>query len=295
MAIPIAIGRGQLSINQDEDDAIFSNIHIIAPAQSVENISIYTNSTQWEAMECTLQPIVRSVRPYVTQGVYHEETLSVWTNGSIDNNLPAYVLRPSWGPEMGIAHNTTFQISLVAALAMDEFFYGFFGGTVQASLDSISFIRTEYFEYASADFMQAITVSNITGCTATGAEKFRCAMENGAAAISKTFRDSASASSSGTNGNATTAGQAMSNVTYVVVHWQWIALPVLVWLLGIVTLVGTMMKSRRAVLPMWKNDVMPLLFVYEGGQDVQSSADGELENDQRVKLYNSEGRIVLGE
>ncbi|KAJ5368535.1 uncharacterized protein N7496_008295 [Penicillium cataractarum] len=292
MAIPIAIGRAQLSIIQD--DTAFSHMHIIAPAQSVENISKYTNTTQWQAMECVLQPIVRRVRPYVTQGVYHEETLSVWTDGSIDKNSSAYVLRPTWGPEMGIAHNTTFKLSSTAALAMDEFFHGFFAGTVQTSLQSISFIRTEYFEYASADFMQAITVSNITGCTATGAERFRCAMENGAAAISKTFRDSAS-SSSGTDGNATTAGQAMSNVTYVVVHWQWIALPALVWLLGIVTLVGTMMKSRRAVVPMWKNDVMPLLFVYEGGQNVQPPADGELENNQRVKLYNSEGRIMLGE
>jgi hypothetical protein len=83
-------------------------------------------------------------------------------------------------------------------------------------------------------------------------------------------------------------------MTYVAVHWQWIALPILVWLLGIITLVGTILKSRRAVVPTWKNNVMPLLFIYEGGQDEQPSVDGKLENDQRVRLYGSEGRIVLG-
>lgn len=63
-------------------------------------------------------------------------------------------------------------------------------------------------------------------------------------------------------------GLAMSNMTYAAVHWQWITLPVLVWLLGVITMVATVLKSRSAVVPTWENNVMPLLFIYEGGQDV---------------------------
>lgn len=292
VGIAVVAGQGNLSIIQEK--APLSHIHLISPNGSIEANIMLTNSTQWQAMECTLKPIVRRARAAVTGGVYHEDTLSVWTDGHFDNETPGYVLRPTWGPEMGIAHNTTFSISSMTLNAMDLFMISFFAGKVQLSLDSRTFVPSQKIAYASADFMQAISGSNITGCTATGAEKLRCAMENAAAAIEKSFRDSTPYSVSGTEANSFTVGVAMSNMTYVAVHWQWITLPFLVWLLGVITIVGTMLKSRRAVVPRWKNNVMPLLFIYERSQDEQPPADGKLENNQKVRLYGSEGRIVLG-
>jgi hypothetical protein len=289
VGLAVVAGMTNLSIIQGEP--AFSHIQLIAPEESVNTNQFLTNSTKWQAIECTLTPIARRVHTAVTGGVYQEDTLSIWANGSITNGTADYSLQPTWGPEMGVAYNTTFSIPLRIMSAIDDFMISFFAGSVQLSLDSLAFYPSDKFAYASADFMQAISISNITGCTATGAAKLRCAMENAAAAMEKSFRDSTPSS---TGSKSPTVGQAMSNMTYVAVHWQWIALPILVWLLGIITLVGTILKSRRAVVPTWKNNVMPLLFIYEGGQDEQPSVDGKLENDQRVRLYGSEGRIVLG-
>lgn len=73
--------------------------------------------------------------------------------------------------------------------------------------------------------------------------KMHCAMDNVAEAMSKAIWDNASPS------NVTTAGQAMSARTHIFIHWQWIILPVLVWLLCLVTLLGTIWKTRTARIP----------------------------------------------
>ncbi|KAJ5769203.1 hypothetical protein N7520_003762 [Penicillium odoratum] len=293
VATAVVAGPGGVSIIQE--DSPFYHVQIIAPDQSINEVDVFTNSTKWQALECALQPIVRRFRPSVTGGIYHEDTLSVWKNRSANQDLDGYSLSPPWGPEMGIEKNTTFMITFEAIRAMDPFMY-FFAGSVESALGRITFIPVEgYATYASADFMQAIAVSNITGCTATGSERLRCAMENAAAAMSKTFRDSTPSAADSQGAKSSTLGHAMSNTTYVTVHWQWISLPILVWLLGIITLVGTILRSRRAVVPTWKNDVMPLLFIYEGGQDEQLLPDGELENEKRVRLHDFEGRVWLAE
>lgn len=110
-------------------------------------------------------------------------------------------------------------------------------------------------------------------------------MDNVAEAMSKAIRDNVSPS------NVTTAGQAMSARTHISIHWQWIILPVLVWLLGLVTLVGTIWKTRTAGIPTWKNETMPLLSLYRDGQN-EKTQSGQVMKNERVMLYQSEGKMV---
>lgn len=134
--------------------------------------------------------------------------------------------------------------------------------------------------------MQFITLANVTGCPVGITNKMQCAMDNVADAMSKAIRDNASSS------NVTTAGQAMSARTHISIHWQWIILPVLVWLLGLVTLLGTIWKTRTARVPTWKNETMPLLSLYKEGQNEKPQSGQEMEN-ERVMLYKSQGKMVL--
>ncbi|CAI7618969.1 unnamed protein product [Penicillium glandicola] len=267
---------------------------MIAPNGLVLAGPFELNKTKWQAMECSLFPTVRSFLPTVTNGIYHEKTLDTWTNSTFEYEpSPGYYLNPPWGPEMGMEHNQSFVLGSLSAAAMGWFFQDIFTGRAKiSSLFGVTFMSSGDGMYTTTDVIQAISYGNITGCTDNTAERLRCAMENVAAAASKTFRDSVDTDSGA--GNGTVAGQAKSSRTYITVHWQWIALPALVWLLGLTTVVGTMWKSRRGSVPKWKNDLIPLLFLYQNGQD--ESVSGEKMNDSlNVRLYKSDDRIVLGE
>ncbi|KAJ5512192.1 hypothetical protein N7463_001744 [Penicillium fimorum] len=112
-------------------------------------------------------------------------------------------------------------------------------------------------------------------------------MANVAGAMSNTIRDTPSSFNL-----ASTTGQAMTSMTHVSIHWQWIILPVLVWLLGFVTLSGAIWKTGKATIPTWKNDTIPLLSLYKNDQDEKPPRDEVSETDS-VTLYQSEGKMVL--
>ncbi|KAJ5197487.1 hypothetical protein N7449_007966 [Penicillium cf. viridicatum] len=250
---------------------------------------IYTKSDfKWEAIECSIEPVVHSFRANVTKGVYHQETLGISKNGSFDNSLHKhYRMHPPWGPEMGVEPNKEFVIKRNSLAAIQYFFQNFFAGRARLDLFGVTFSpdSTQY-KYATADLMQFITLANVTGCAVGTINKMHCAMDNVAEAMSKAIRDNASPS------NVTTAGQAMSARTHISIHWQWIILPVLVWLLGLVTLLGTIWKTRTARIPTWKNETMPLLSLYRDGQNEKSQSGQVMKND-RVMLYQSEDKMVL--
>ncbi|KAJ5773858.1 hypothetical protein N7457_008754 [Penicillium paradoxum] len=243
------------------------------------------NHTVWQAVECTIIPIVHSFRAKVVEGVYHEETLATWTNGSFPDNVIEtrnYTLQPPWGPEMGIEPGKNYKIGKRQLDSLSVFFRDFFSG--KAELDSIGF----RFSTTGKDVLEVITLSNVTNCSVRTVEKLPCIMDNVAKAMSKAIRDTASSSDL-----ATTRGQAMVNATFVSIHWQWIALPALVWLLGLITLLGTMWKTRRDMVPAWKNDLMPILSLYGGVQNEKLLGTPVVRETERVKLFENEGKMVL--
>lgn len=148
--------------------------------------------------------------------------------------------------------------------------------------------------------MQAIGFADMAGCAKDLATRFTCMMGNVAEAVSKAYRDSISnstaAAMAGENGNATqgmAVGTVRANATYVSVRWKWLALPVFVWVVAAATLAGTLWKMRR--VPKWKNDVVPLLFLYRDGDGQDGVPVGGVDgvDDVEVRLYERDGNMIL--
>ncbi|RHZ56264.1 DUF3176 domain-containing protein [Aspergillus thermomutatus] len=254
-------------------NATFSPIQFIAargikPWREMPNIDFDTN---WEAIECSIEPA--------------------------QSNLVAtdFTLKPNWGPELGASPTQNFSLFGVAVIAIDDFLTSIFNGVLMEDVFALYYVPSG-FGYAGKDVIEALVKSNMSGCSLEVVEKFNCSMHNVAAAISKSFRDSAYISAGSDPGKAQiAAGRVMRSMTYVAVQWQWIVLPVLVWLLGAVTLVGTVWKTRRARAPKWRNDPLPLLFLYreeknEGVSD--RDIDGRADS-LKVRMYESDQKRLL--
>lgn len=264
----------------------------IAPNGLVLGAPFRVNPAQWQAMECVLTPIVRSFRAEVSKGVYREKTLATWTNGTYEIEPSGYFLRPPWGAEMGMERNQSFEIGPLPMQAMGTFFEDIFTGNAKTNARfGISF-SSPGGVYAGTDVIQAIAYSNMTGCTVNTAQRLECVMNNVAAAVSKSFRDSVDTVNRA--GTRMVSGQAKTSRTYIAVYWQWIALPALVWLLGLATLIGAAWKSRRAGVPKWKNDLVPLLFLYKDGLQNGVPQNEEEENGIKLRLCKSDDKMVLG-
>ncbi|CAG8935249.1 unnamed protein product [Penicillium salamii] len=301
---PVAIGAVSPFVY---NDSIIPVIQMIAP-DGVLGQPVWGSSRSdspmndtWQAMECSIDPVVRSLRPRVSRGKYHEDILDTWTNGSFAGYEMGsnYDLKPTWGPEKGVEKGKEFTIVKQSLLSIRYFFTNFFSGRTYLDPMTLSFVSdassatgvgsqmTTTSNYASGDLMQLMTIFNITDCPYSSAEKLRCAMEHTAKAMSKAIRDSSSPSNF-----TTTAGEAMTSATHIAIHWQWIVLPVLVWLLGLVTLVGTMWKTRRAMIPTWKNETMPIIALCRNSQNEKKQSDEGLQT-ERARLYESEGKMVM--
>jgi hypothetical protein len=240
-------------------------------------------------VECSIDPVVRSVRTKVSRGLYYEETLAISNNGSFPPGREAddYSLYPPWGPEMGVEENKEFVIAKRSLKAIRLFFQSFFSG--EAQLNPQGFMPDSNSSiYANQDLIQLLTLANITDCSGGMAKKMHCAMDNVAAAMTKAIRDTPSRA----NLSTIATGHAMTSMTHVSIHWQWIVLPILVWLLGLVTLLGTIWKTRKAMVPTWKNETMPLISLYRNGHNEKPKSD-EVSETERVMLYQSEGKFAL--
>ncbi|RHZ60216.1 DUF3176 domain-containing protein [Aspergillus thermomutatus] len=253
---------------------------------------ICSSDSPFHATECVLEPVVRSLNATVRNGTYQDRSLATWNQRSSfsDNKDAALLIQPPWGAEHGIQPNQSFSIGHMAYPAMLNFFRDLFGG---------------YFEVQTniRDTLQALVYGNITGCATDQPDKLRCAMTNVAAAMTKTFRDSAYIQAgSDPEQSQMTVGRGVVVTYFVEVHWRWITLPGVVWSLGAVTLVGTAWKTRRSKVPNWRNDPLPLLFLYQktdlrdfpGGSIERMGAKGSIEvGGLKVKFYGVEDKYIL--
>lgn len=175
---------------------------------------------------------------------------------------------------------------------MDYFFQELFAGHAQIRpRKGVEFAPQEKVIYTSTHLFQANSQFKITSCTVQTTERLRCALENVPESMSKIFRGMPLVLAPLPQ----TTGQAFINMMYVFVNWQWIILPALVWLLGLIPLVGTIWKTRGAMIPTWKNDAIPLLFLYKRTQGEKAQNHQTLINSQTVLLNESEGKLVLSD
>ena len=232
-----------------------------------------------------------------------EETLGLWTERffSWERNWTdaptGLYFEPPWGSQRGISRSSQFMLGSSAIMGITDFFNSlFYGQFFLQTLNSVVFKTRVSSIYALSDFIQAMSLGNITGCDVRSVEKLECAMKNVAQAMSKTFRDSAYVGANSDLSRANmTLGRAMRSVSYVRVSWVWIALPALVWVLGAGTLAGTIWKTRRARVPKWKNDPIPLLFLYEGGSEKRGVSLDKVDgtNSLRMRLYEDDKNMAL--
>jgi hypothetical protein len=283
-------------------NATFPPIQMIAPYDfdpSVES----PGEGKWQAMECSIEPIVRSFNATVRDNVYREETLAVWTESffSWERNWTSVTtglyFQPPWGSEFGISRDSQFMLGSSAIMGITDFFNSlFYGQFFLQTLNSVVFKTRESSIYAPSDLIQAMALGNITGCDVRSVEKLECAMKNVAQAMSKTFRDSAYVEVNSELSRANmTVGRAMTSVSYIQVRWEWIVLPGLVWVLGVGTLAGTIWKTRRAQVPKWKNDPIPLMFLYQDGSEKRGVSLDKVHraNNLSMRLYEDDKNMVL--
>ncbi|KAL3480650.1 hypothetical protein BJX99DRAFT_5897 [Aspergillus californicus] len=117
--------------------------------------------------------------------------------------------------------------------------------------------------YATTDAIQALLYGNISGCEDIENDRFGCVMRKVADAMSKSFRDQAYID----NEAGIAIGYTQVNATIIHEHWQWLTLPLLVWLLSAVTWLGTDWRTRRGKLQKWIDNPLPLLFLHQGVED----------------------------
>lgn len=89
-----------------------------------------------------------------------------------------------------------------------------------------------------------------------------------------------------------TAGRALVSVAFVRVHWPWLTLSVLVWVSAAVTWIATLILPRAEKLRKWRNDILPLLFLYRGSE-VESSGHGVSSLDFAVRAEAIQTKLYL--
>ncbi|PYI13750.1 hypothetical protein BO99DRAFT_477529 [Aspergillus violaceofuscus CBS 115571] len=289
-------------------NATYPPIQFIAPrgynSSSGDRYPRLTSMSQFQATECSLEPTVYSFNASVQSNVYREEILAAWSRDMRAQSTKRGVMPPfkgsppGWGTAEGIMQpNQTFLITDTASSGLGTFLQYLFAGSYRVTGSKTRLQVDQGTAYATADTIQALMSGNMTGCSMQTAEKFACAMHNVAAAVTKSFRDAAYiAVDSDVAAANMTAGHGWVNQTYVQVHWQWATLPVVVWVLGLLTLLGAWWKARRSEVPSWRNSPMPLLFLYredkwEGESTVEEPFPRR--EDVRVMLCKDNGRFVL--
>ena len=291
--------------------------------QSGEAGSTINNKTRWIANECSIEPVVRSIQPEVRSAAYRETILDTWTQTAWFANVPKSLesdpvaanlywgFQPPWGPSEGMHRGKVFGLGYNAYLSAVSSLQDFFTGNVSEGSDTFLFNGDE-------DIIQSLFYGSFTNC-ATPSDKLRCAFENLATTLSKSWRDSVFVPGMGLGRNAggsygsgslsasqldTTMarGTALVSTTFVRVHWYWLCLPLLVWVLALTTWLLTVWMTRRARVPRWRNSLLPLLFLYRGDRDYfdgtekdEKEAEGRRKGVERGYRASNEAYVRRGE
>jgi hypothetical protein len=253
------------------------------------------NNTQFIATECVLQPLVRSFKALVNMGVYQERQLAEWADvNSTSDDIYQFSLNPSWNETFGTKKDETFGMTFEAKKALSGFVDDLFSGYAVAHGDSFVFRRNFGVEgiYATSDALQAIFYNNLTNSNCPVNDQLTCAMQNVASAISKTIRDTAFTGNVSYEppsvwgekqiefAKKTTTGRTMVTVTYISIHWMWLALPVAVWFLGSLSCICSAWSTHRVHIQTWMNSVLPLATrpygKKKGAHESQDCSDSEI-------------------
>ena len=250
--------------------------------------------SNFSATECSLSLCVRSLQPSVTSGIYSETPLDTFTE-TPPSNIPwtNQRLQPPWGPERGIdpAANLSFGLNyfLYDDWSDSKFLLNSYTipgwATTRDGHTGIDLCVADGADCTRNSIPGYIFNANYTpsACGSPNADTFACSMDGIAAALTKTVRN-AGVIANGTDvgDEFLVRGSAEIAATFIRVDWVWIALPCAVWLLGLVAWAVVALQTRHMRLPTWRDDPLPLVFLYRDGDERRGSTgsrDGLLADD----------------
>jgi hypothetical protein len=187
----------------------------------------------------------------------------------ISKPLLPFNLSAPFAPESGLYGNQTFAVSsngLMIYLGTS------LNGYYEKPAGLVNLFQSSFVNHTNNDIVAALWNGNFTGCAdAHKDNRVSCGLDLFAKALSKTFRDAAY-SANGAHPN----GDAFASVIHVNVTWYWIVLPVLLWAPAFVTFLGTVWKTSRPDAKVWRNSVLPLVFMGVEGesQETDTLVDG---------------------
>ncbi|KAL7796193.1 hypothetical protein V8C43DRAFT_21206 [Trichoderma afarasin] len=216
------------------------------------------------AFECMLQFCVRNMSAVFVNGTLRETVTSTWTNET-QGTLPQYehyTFRPP--------HSNEFRVLGISKDSTADWLNSILEGSAYSSLvDSLG-------SSASSDLMQIVRIA--MNSSETG---FPDLMDNLANSLSLSLR-SASYQPSPTH------GKAFSPISHAVVTWEWLILPAFELVASLVFLVIVMMRTRKAGLVPWTNNILAVFF---HGFDQRPIIDGADESEMAMEK-ESDGLLV---
>lgn len=265
------------------------------------------------AAECGINIGVQAVQDSITNSTHSVEHIGSWQHGVptlYSSSNPALAtwwrtLSREWDPMAPTTDDTLalppgFSVEPYVEGQLNAFISGLFGGNLQVFSSFASWQPgSGSYDFASTDTLRAIFYGNLSGC-ASGDDHLTCAFDNVAKAMTKTFRDSAYMSH-GLEGANATFGQTWTTLSYLRIDWQWMSLPFAVWIMAATLWCGTVLKTRRAQIPAWANNILPLLFLYRDGSEQGKgckhdiSSAGYIQKSERImaRLRVSDGKAAL--
>lgn len=301
------VPREQALVFRNASGPIFHALRLPPPYPLVGN-SIRVTQANFTATECSLNPCVRSFVPTVYKGRYSERPLATWIappagRGTEWGYYCPESLTPPWGPELGVT--TPGQQFGCGRQVREDWRVADGGGggetpypsrviTGYVCLKDRTLGRT--FAGELAEYMYRAAFPSDAACSRLNADTFACAAATVANAMTLTMRNAAFLVN-GTSAADLAVGRTHTAATFVRIVWAWIALPVAVWLLGLATWAAVAAQTRRRRLPTWRDNQLPLAFVYREGGGLSSLRGGGNSNAayQHLAEKTSVGLAMDGE
>ncbi|KAL7905860.1 hypothetical protein GGI35DRAFT_459506, partial [Trichoderma velutinum] len=201
------------------------------------------------AFECMLQLCVRNMSAIFANGTLHERVNSAWTNETqgIVPETERYIFRPPQSDEFRVLPTSKEETA-------NWLNYLLVGSAVSSNVDSLDF-------GASSDPTQIMRI--VMNGSETG---FPDLMDNLANSLSLGLR-SASYQPSPVH------GKAFAPISHAVVTWEWLILPAFELVASLVFLIIVMMRTRKAGLVPWTNNILAVFFHGFGQRPVIHGVD----------------------
>ncbi|CAO2648858.1 Nn.00g098070.m01.CDS01 [Neocucurbitaria sp. VM-36] len=249
------------------------------------------NDTGMIGTECAMFPCILSIDADVSDGIYQERILDTYY---FPDDAINYTIATSWGKENGVRSGDIFGMTFDAyQSAVVSLLPPLVGEVQEADAGmGVSF---------SSDEIQAIFSAEHTEKTCdTPHDNFACTFKAIGDAMTKTVRD-VSMPMNGSRMPDVVRGKAFVTTTFLRVEWMWLSLPVVVWVFGLIIWLGTMWKSWRVAAPLWRDNVLPLVFISPENKDTiapdklgSSSTAFTIRAEQmKVRLVDSSGHVML--